>query len=97
MTAQIDQQLEMWGSMAQPPMKTRRVALILLILGGVLFVAEVRLYDSGRMRKHERVTPSLWAPPPPIRDVEETPMKFVDPPMPAPPPGPTPLERDRRR
>jgi hypothetical protein len=75
-------------------MKTRRVVLILLILSGVL-LAEVRLHDSGGMSKQRRGTPSLSAPPPPIREFDNGPMKFVDPPMPAVPPAPTRVERDR--
>ena len=81
--------------MAPPPMKTRRLALILLILGGVLFMAEVRLYDTGRISKKSHGTPSLWSPPVPASD--GTPMKFVDPPMPEVPPGSAPREPDRRR
>jgi hypothetical protein len=77
-------------------MKTRRLAFILLILT-VLFMAEVRLHDSGSMSKASRGTPSLWAPPKPAQGSEYPPPKFVDPPMPPVPPGPTPRERNRQR
>ena len=82
--------------MAQPPMKTRRFALFLLILGGVLFLGEVRLHDSRGARRPGRLPASLDVVP-----VKENrgypPTKFVDPPMPAVPPGPTTWERDGRR
>ena len=73
-------------------MKTRWLALILLILGGV-FMAEVRLHDTGRMSKKSSGTPTLWSAPAPG---SEPPLKFVDPPMPAVAP-PTTWERDNRR
>jgi hypothetical protein len=74
--------------MATPQMKTRRVALILLILIGVFFLGEVRL-DNGspQSKRQQRIDPVERRP--------STPMKFVDPPMPAVPPAPTRGERDR--
>jgi hypothetical protein len=66
------------------------VALILLILIGVFFLGEVRL-DNGSPQRNsqQRIDPVERRPP--------TPLKFVDPPMPAVPPGPTRVERDRPR
>jgi hypothetical protein len=75
-------------------MKIRRLTLILLIIGGVLFMAEVRLYDTGRMSKKSPGTPTLWSTPPPEA---ERPLKFVDPPMPRLLPPPPTWERDNRR
>jgi hypothetical protein len=71
-------------------MKTRRVALILLILIGVLFLGEVRLDNGSPQRtRQQRIDPVEWRRP--------TPLKFVDPPMPPVPPGSPSSERDRRR
>jgi hypothetical protein len=80
--------------MAALAMKMRRLALLLLILGWVLFLGEVRLRDSSAARYAPRwpldVVPAKESRPYP-------PAKFTDPPMPPVPPGPTTWERDGRR
>jgi hypothetical protein len=77
-------------------MKTRRLALILLILGGVLVLGEVRLSDSSGMRGRKSLSRPDWVVPA-KQGPESRPMKFVDPPMRPVPPGQPTLERDRPR
>jgi hypothetical protein len=76
-------------------MKTRRLALILLILVGVLIIGEVRLHDSRLIIVSPRWPPDLVVPA--KQGPGDRPLKFVDPPMPPVPPGPTPRERNRQR